>query len=58
MTGQQPMYLPQDMYDLLMSLPDGTDLSEFFDIKFSEPGWDLKVTKGPAGAAPGADGDV
>jgi hypothetical protein len=40
---QGPMLLPQEMYDHLMSLPPGTDVTHYFEFK---PGWDLTVTTG------------
>jgi hypothetical protein len=53
------MYIPKDLYDELVALPHGTDVTEYFEFS---PGWDLKVTTGPAGATPGTDvrydGDV
>lgn len=54
---QGPLLLPQDLYDKLMALPPGTDVSEFFDF---EPGWDLTVTTSgsktspPTSSRPGA----
>lgn len=39
----EPLEVPQDFYDMLMALPDGADVSEFFE--FADP---------PTGAAPGA----
>lgn len=48
------MHIPQDLYDRLMALPDGTDISEYFKCT---PGWDLVVTVGPSGAAPGTESD-
>lgn len=53
---EQPvLYLPQELYDKLMALPEGTDVTEYFEFS---PGWDLKVTvtvtEAPTGAEPGA----
>lgn len=42
MREQEPWCLPQDVYDRLMALPDGTDVTEMFEF---EPGWNLTVTK-------------
>jgi hypothetical protein len=49
---QQPLYVSQEDYDLLMSLPDGADIGDLFEF--------LPVPKqgGPAGAAPGTDEDA
>lgn len=52
MREPEPFYVPQEFYDMLMSLPPGTDVTEFFEFS---PGWDLKVaTGGPRGAQPDA----
>lgn len=32
-----PWYVPQDFYDMIMALPDGADVSEFFE--FEDPQW-------------------
>jgi hypothetical protein len=42
---QEPWYLPQDVYDHLMSLPPGTDITHLFEF---EPGWDLRVVTSEA----------
>lgn len=39
----QPWLIPKGLYDKLMALPPGTDVTEYFEF---EPGWDLKVTTG------------
>lgn len=38
---QGPWLIPQELYDKLMALPPGTDVTEFFEF---EPAWDLTVT--------------
>lgn len=38
---QGPLLLPQELYDQLMALPPGTDVTDLFEF---EPGWDLTVT--------------
>ena len=38
---QKSMLLPQEMYDHLISLPPGTDITHYFEF---EPGWDLTAT--------------
>lgn len=45
MSGElEPWVLPQETYDWLMSLPDGTDISEH--IVFEDPEWQgFTVTK-------------
>ncbi len=43
------MYLPQDVYDEIMALPPGSDITRYFEF---EPGWDLRVTAAPVGAQP------
>lgn len=51
MSVQRPMEIPQALYDELMALPPGTDITEYFEF---EPGWDLRVTVAPRGAQPDA----
>lgn len=48
-TNDGPMLIPQELYDHLMALPPGTDVSEFFEF---EPGWNLSVTTKPPRAQP------
>lgn len=38
---QGPLLVPQELYDRLMALPPGTDITEHFAF---ETGWDLTVT--------------
>lgn len=49
------LVLPQELYDEIMSLPDGADLSEYFQPKDSE--WDvLSITlHKPEGGAPAVE---
>lgn len=40
---QEPWLVPKDFYDMIMALPDGADVSEFFE--FEDPQWNtMKVT--------------
>lgn len=41
-TEQGPMMLPQDVYDYLMSLPPGTDITHLFE--FDDSDWKITVT--------------
>lgn len=37
--------LPQELYDELMALPPGTDVTELFEF---EPAWNLRITTMPS----------
>lgn len=40
-TEPKPLIVPQEMYDHLMSLPPGTDITDYFHEHFTfEPGWE------------------
>lgn len=56
MTAREPefMLVPKEFYDMLMGLPDGADVTEFFE--FEDPQWEgFTFTWAlPTGAAPGA----
>ncbi len=52
MTKQEPWVVSQDFYDMIMALPDGADVSEFFDAE--DPEWrvlSLKLVKHNDGEA-------
>lgn len=39
----EPWYVPQDFYDMIMALPDGADVTEFFECE--DPDWQIhKIT--------------
>lgn len=37
MTQPEPWVVPLEFYEMIMSLPDGTDITEFFE--FVDPEW-------------------
>lgn len=37
----EPMMVPKDFYDMIMALPDGADVTEFFE--FEDPQWNAAM---------------